>query len=101
MRTWKFGLFAVLACLLTLVLVAPGTDARVTMQPACHWEYTVLDTRNLVVHEQITPELIVEMGRYGITAANSIEQTFDRFGAEGWELVSFADRMAVFKRQAR
>ena len=99
MRTWKFGLLIVLACLFTLVLVALGTDSRLTTQPDCHWEYRVLDTRDLIVHEQFTPEIIAEMQMYGITAANSIEQAFDRFGAEGWELVSFADRVAVFKRQ--
>ena len=101
MRTWKFGLFAVLACLLTLVVAALATDSAVTTRLARQWEYRVLDTRDLMAHEQFTPEVIAEMEMYGIIAANSIEHVFDRFGAEGWELVCFADRMAVFKRQAR
>ena len=62
------------------------------------WEYRVLDTRDMIVHPQLTDGQIDAARQVGITAARNIDTEFDRLGAEGWELVSFADRLAVFKR---
>lgn len=62
------------------------------------WEYRVLDTKDLVIHPSLTDGQIDEARRVGVTAARNLDTEFDRLGAEGWELVSFADRVAVFKR---
>ena len=98
MRTRVFGLAAVLGCLLVLVVVAFGVESQVTGQWPCRWEYQILDARNVLFQPEITPEGIDQMGKVGVIAAENLEQVFDRFGVEGWELVSFADEMAVFKR---
>jgi hypothetical protein len=62
------------------------------------WEYRVLDTKDMIIHPAMTDAQIDEAKRVGITAARNLDSEFDRIGAEGWELVSFADRVAVFKR---
>ncbi|HPC93617.1 MAG TPA: hypothetical protein PLU87_01645 [Sedimentisphaerales bacterium] len=62
------------------------------------WEYRVLDTKDMIIHPAMTDGQIDEAKRVGITAARNLDSEFDRLGAEGWELVSFADRVAVFKR---
>jgi hypothetical protein len=62
------------------------------------WEYRLLDTKDLVIHPSLTDAQIDEARRVGVTAARNLDSEFDRLGAEGWELVSFADRVAVFKR---
>ncbi len=62
------------------------------------WEYRVLDTKDLLIHPALTDGQIDEAKRVGVTAARNLESEFDRLGAEGWDLVSFADRVAVFKR---
>lgn len=62
------------------------------------WEYRVLDTKDMIIHPGMTDGQIDEAKRVGITAARNLDSEFDRLGAEGWELVSFADRVAVFKR---
>lgn len=62
------------------------------------WEYRVLDTKDFIVHPSLTDAQIDEAKRVGVTAARNLDTEFDRVGAEGWELVSFADRIAVFKR---
>lgn len=62
------------------------------------WEYRVLDTRDMIVHPQLTDGQIDTARQVGITAVRNVDTEFDRLGAEGWELVTFADRIAVFKR---
>ena len=62
------------------------------------WEYRLLDTKDMVVHPSLTDGQIDEAKRVGVTAVRNLDTEFDRLGAEGWELVSFADRVAVFKR---
>jgi hypothetical protein len=62
------------------------------------WEYRVLDTKDMIVHPALTDGQIDEARRVGITAVRNIDTEFDRLGAEGWELVSFSNRVAVFKR---
>jgi len=54
--------------------------------------------RDTVVNHAITPEGIEQMRKVGIVAGEDMEHILDRLGAEGWELVSFSNEMAVFKR---
>ena len=98
MGTRKLGIWAVAACLLVILVAALAADCTATSRRDWRWEYKVLNTRELVVSGQITPEEIAEMARYGVSAAACLEQAFDTFGADGWEMVSFADEVAVFKR---
>jgi len=67
-------------------------------QPLPVWEYRALDTRDLLIHPQLSDGVVNEMKNMGITAAKSLESEFDKLGAESWELVSYADHIAVFKR---
>lgn len=76
------------------VAPAPGQTTATVLQ----WEYKVLDTRDLLIHPQLTEALVSEMKSVGTTAATCLEAPFDKLGTEGWELVSYADRVAVFKR---
>lgn len=83
-----------MAAIVFTVAPAPGQTTATVQQ----WEYKVLDTRDLLIHPQLTEALVSEMKSAGTTAATCLESPFDKLGTEGWELVSYADRVAVFKR---
>ncbi len=97
MTSRKLGFLAVPSILILLAAIV-ATDCTATARRDCRWQYKVLDTRELVVNGQITAEEIAEMARYGVSAAACLEEAFDTLGADGWEMVSFADEVAVFKR---
>ena len=80
-----------------MAVSAPGQQAPSPQR----WEYRTLDTRDLLVHPQITNALVGEMKNAGITAVRTLEEPFDKLGADGWELVSYSDRIAVFKRPVK
>ncbi len=84
-----------LAGLLGFALTLPAQSGA---SASGRWEYRVLDTKDMIIHPAMTDSQIDEAKRVGITAARNLDSEFDRIGAEGWELVSFADRVAVFKR---
>ncbi len=93
----KSSLILILAAV-ALVGLALTLPAQSNSGGSGRWEYRVLDTKDMVVHPSLTDAQIDEAKRVGVTAVRNLDTEFDRLGAEGWELVSFADRVAVFKR---
>lgn len=97
MQERKLSLILIVAAvaLFGLALTLPAQSGSVG---SGRWEYRLLDTKDMVVHPSLTDGQIDEAKRVGVTAVRNLDTEFDRLGAEGWELVSFADRTAVFKR---
>lgn len=94
----KMTILVAAGSLLAIAALTLDRDCMAVARIDCRWQYKVLDTRELIINGQLTSEQISEMAAYGVSASHSLEQAFDRFGAEGWEMVSYADEMAVFKR---
>ncbi len=87
----------VISAVLLVVNSAPGQSAPAQSAPE-RWEYRLVDTRDMLIHPQLSDGMLNEMKHVGITAAKTLEAEFDRLGAEGWEMVSLSDDVAAFKR---
>ncbi len=98
MRTRVLVPVEVVLCLLVVAAFCFGPGSESRGYCGGQWEYSILDLRDVVVNYEITPEGIEQMGKVGIVAGQNMEHVLNQFGAEGWELVSFSDDMAVFKR---
>jgi hypothetical protein len=98
MDTRKSSLLIPILAVAGLLSLALTLQAQSGSGGSGRWEYRVLDTRDMIIHPQMTDGQIDAARQVGVTAARNLDTEFDRLGAEGWELVSFADRIAVFKR---
>lgn len=98
MNTHKSTLCILIIAIAGLLGFALTLQAQSGSGGSGRWEYRVLDTRDMIIHPQMTDGQIDAARQVGVTAARNLDTEFDRLGAEGWELVSFADRIAVFKR---
>lgn len=98
MDTRKSSLLIPIFSIAALLVFALTLQAQSGSGGSSRWEYRVLDTRDMIIHPQMTDGQIDAAKQVGVIAARNLDTEFDRLGAEGWELVSFADRIAVFKR---
>lgn len=89
---------ALVVCLLAVAALCFGQDSVCRGYSGRQWAYSILYLRCVVVDCEITAEGIEQMNKVGIIAGENMEHVLNRFGAEGWELVSFSSEMAVFKR---
>jgi len=96
----SLSVFVVAAAVTAMLLVNSASGWGEASRPSAgrQWEYQVVDTLNMLVHPQFTDPMIDEMKNRGIKAVKTLEVEFDRLGAQGWELVSYAEHVAVFKR---
>ena len=96
----SLSVFVVAAAVAAMLLVDSASGWGDGGRPGAgpQWEYQVLDTQSMLVHPQITDPMIDELKNRGIKAVKTLEVEFDRLGSQGWELVSYAEHVAVFKR---
>ena len=98
MREVKRISLSLIVCIVGLAAFMLVMETPSSAGSSGSWQYTILDTGDIVIDAQLTEAEINEAEKRGVEKARSIEDKLNRLGADGWELVVYTGRTAIFKR---